>query len=306
MRRVEVGDRRQGRHRGDPPPGAVPAGGIRVAEQPAGRPGQRVPDEHPGRQAGRRRLCRAISTRTGSRSEPDHHATRTAATSATRSAPIEQVRSCTPTPASRRARWLRHRQRGGLLQRLVGEQPLRRTWPEFAHRPAPQPHRLGDHCRPAVRSAPVAGAAGSGRRAGWRRSAAAAAACSSASAPAAADRNRTSSRVNWYAMAMSVGRSATDELRLSRALLDEGRHADLLVLGGEQLGELLRSPARDRRTTTRPGRRRSPVSPPPTRRSRPVDSPGPSSSPRRTPVRPGPPGWPARSPRPRRRRPGAR
>ena len=86
------------RRRGDPAPGAVPAGRIGVAEQAAARSGQRVGDGQPraGSPDGGR-LCRAISTRTGSRSEPTaDRAGR--GQSAARSAPIEQVRSCTPDP----------------------------------------------------------------------------------------------------------------------------------------------------------------------------------------------------------------
>ena len=156
VRGIQVGDRRHRGDRGDPAPGAVPPGRVGVPQQTARHPGQRIGDDQPRRRARTPPGCAAPSAPGPGRGPSPRPDRRQRPASAARSAPIEQVRSCTPTPASRRARCAATGAGRGLLQRLVGEQPRARPRAQLAHRPAAQPDRLGDRAVPgrpaAVRS----------------------------------------------------------------------------------------------------------------------------------------------------------
>ncbi len=205
----------------------------------------RVSASATSRRAGRpeaARLCPAIASRTGSRSEPT--ATGPAAASAARSAPIEQVRSCTPSPANRCARW---RATGHGLAccsaSSVNSQDAA-AGPIRGRRPAAQPDGLDHRGRAIPQRSAHPGQIGQQRGIGQRQQHRRPRAHRCRPANSGTRRRRAKRRTPWPAQHPSVtGRrlrparleaSPTGELRLARSLGQERAHADRLVVGGER------------------------------------------------------------------------
>ena len=215
--------------------------GSAYAEQPAGHGTQGVRDRHPHGQPGTREIVRGHADPHRIDVRPDReraHGGEVHQVGADRAGDVVHG-----TVRESRGAMRRHARGRRLLQRLVGQQPIRGRCPSF-RRPDPACRRPGGAAAPSPRRRRrvrrAIRAAATDPTATRRRRAASAAAAASARSPVALVRYATSSRLNRNAM-RAKGSSAPGELRLAGPLPDEGRHADARVVGGEQLGEPYRA-----------------------------------------------------------------